>query len=108
MPQRPFLRFLLSLEALQVHLLCSVLIVVLSISLWTGEAQPDYGWGLLFTIVAWPVLIGLMWYSKRLDERMVVEHVVESITAPEKLRRKRVMWRRGSLVFLVSVAGALA
>jgi hypothetical protein len=45
--------------------------------------------------------------SHRLDGKMEVEHAIESITAPEKLRRKRVLWRRGSLAFLVGVASAL-
>ena len=59
MPQRPFVRFLLSLDAIQVHLLCLCVIVVVSISLWEGKPQPDYAWALLFAIVAWPVLLGL-------------------------------------------------
>lgn len=101
------MRFLLSANAIQVHLLCTTLIVVLSISLWTGEAQPDYGWGLLLTVCMYPVLLGLMWWSDRLDERAAVEHLIESLTAPERLRRKRRWWRRGSLVFFVCVAAVL-
>jgi hypothetical protein len=106
--RRPFTRFLLSANALQVHLLCVTLIAVLSISLWTGEAQADYGWGLLFAIVVYPILLGLVWWSERLDEQAAVEHVVESLTAPERLRRKRRWWRRGSLAFFVGVAAWLA
>ena len=48
-----FIRFLVSGNAIQVHLLCLTLIVVLSISLLSGDAQPDYGIGLLFTMVAY-------------------------------------------------------
>lgn len=106
-PRSPFLRFLLTGNAIQVHLLCVTLIVVLSASLWTGDAQPDYKWGLLFTIVFYPVLLGLLWWSDRLDEQAIVEHVIESLTAPEKLRLKRRGWRRGALVFLVGVAACL-
>ena len=89
MARRPLTQFLLSANAIQVHLLCVTLIVVLLTSLWTGDAQPDYGWGLLFTIIVYPILLGLMWWSERLDEKAVVEHIVESLTTPENLRRKR-------------------
>tara|TARA_R110002095_G_scaffold188226_2_gene165505 strand:- start:1181 stop:1687 length:507 start_codon:yes stop_codon:yes gene_type:complete len=97
-------RFLLTANAIQVHLLCGTLIVLLSVSIWNGEAQPDYQWGLLFTIVIYPVLLGLLWWNDRLEEQAVVEHVIESITEPERLRRKRRSWRRGSLVFFFGVA----
>lgn len=107
MARRPFTRFLLSANAIHVHLLCITLIVVLSISLWTGDAQPDYGWGLLFTIVVYPIVLGLMWWSEHLEERAEVEHVVESLTAPDRLRRKRRWWRRAALAALTAVAAGL-
>lgn len=107
MARRPFIRFLLSANAIQVHLLCLILIVILSISLWTGDAQPDYGWGLLFAIVVWPVLLGLMWWSERLNEQAAVEHVLESLTAPERLRQKRRWGRRAALAAVVGVAAGL-
>ncbi|QDU51256.1 hypothetical protein [Gimesia panareensis] len=104
MARRPFLHFLLSANALQVHLLCLTLIVLLSLSIWEGNAQPDYKWGLLFAIVVYPVLLILLWYSDRLEEREAVEHVIESLTEPERLRRKRRAWRRGSLIVFGIVA----
>jgi hypothetical protein len=107
MARRSFKRFLISFNAIQAHVLSLTLIVLLSVSLWNGEAQPDYKWGLLFCIVAYPVVIGLLWWSERLDEQLAVEHVIESLTAPEKLRRKRRWWRRGSLALMVGVAAWL-
>ncbi|MCA9016736.1 MAG: hypothetical protein KDA77_15490 [Planctomycetaceae bacterium] len=106
MSRRPLKRFLLSSNAIQVHLLCLTLIVLLSLSIWEGNAQPDYKWGLLFTIIIYPVLLGLLWWSDRLEEQEYVEHVIESITEPERLRRKRRSWRRNSLVFFFGLAVA--
>lgn len=107
MPRRPFLRSLISADAIQVHLLFITLIVVLSVSLLSGDAKPDYGWALLFAIVVYPILLGLTWWSGRLDEQWAVEHATESLTAPERLRRKRRWWRRGSLAFFAGVAAWL-
>lgn len=106
MSRRPLKRFLLSSNAIQVHLLCLTLIVLLSVSIWEGNAQPDYQWGLLFTIVIYPVLLGLLWWNDRIEEQAAIEHLVESITEPERLRRKRRSWRRGSLVFFFGLAVA--
>jgi hypothetical protein len=107
MARRSFTRFLLSGTAIEVHLLCVTLIVVLSVSLWTGAAQADYGWGLLFTIVAYPITLGLIWWYEHSQERAEVQHVVDSITAPEKLRRKRQWGRRVALAALVGFAACL-
>lgn len=96
-----FLRFLRSGDAIQVHLLCGTLVVVLSVSLWTGEAGDDFGWGLAFSIVAWPVLLGLMWLSRHFDQQIVTEYLEESVSAPQKLIRKRERWRAVSLGFLL-------
>ena len=63
MPRRPFLRFLISADAIQVHLLFITLIVVLSVSLSSGDAKPDYGWALIFAIVVYPILLALAWWS---------------------------------------------
>lgn len=76
-----------------------------------GNAQPDYKWRLLFTIVVYPVLFGGLWWSDRLDaqaveEHVVEEHVVESVTEPEWLRRKCRSWRRSSLVLFFGIAVA--
>lgn len=104
MTRRPLKRFLFSSNAIQVHLLCLTLIVLLALSIWEGNAQPDYKWGLLFTIVIYPVLLGGLWWSDRLDDRAVVAHVIESVTEPERLRRKRRSWRRSSLVLFLGIA----
>jgi hypothetical protein len=106
MPRRPFLNFLVSSEAIQVHLVCLLLIVLLSYSLWTGDAQPDYGWGLLFTVVVYPVILGLMWWSEHLEQKEQVEHAIASVMDPDGLRRRQRFLRRGSLaVFAVIAAG---
>jgi hypothetical protein len=41
------------------------------------------------------------------DRRVVGQSVIESITAPERLRRKRRWWRRFALAGFVGVAGWL-
>ncbi|HUE69451.1 MAG TPA: hypothetical protein VMP01_01070 [Pirellulaceae bacterium] len=104
MHRRPLLRFLVSVEAIQVHLACLALIALLSYSLWTGDAQPDYGWGLLFTVVAYPVILGLMWWSERLEEKEQIEHAIASVMDADGLRRRRRFWRRGALAVLAVVA----
>ncbi|QDT43661.1 hypothetical protein Pan241w_37630 [Gimesia alba] len=106
MTRRPLKQFLLSSNAIQAHLLCLTLIVLLSLSIWEGNTQPDYKWGLLFTIIVYPVLLGLLWWSDRLEEQEAVEHLIESITEPERLRRKRRVWRRGSLIFFFGISVA--
>lgn len=104
MPRRPFLRFLISGQAIQVHLLCLLLIGLLSYSLWIGDAQPDYGWGLLFTVVAYPIVLGLMWWSEHLEQKEQIEHAIASVMDPDGLRRKRHYGRQGALAVLALVA----
>lgn len=104
MPQRAPRQFLLSANAIQAHVLFLTLIVVLSISLWNGEAQPDSLWGLVIAVVAWPVVLGLMWLGWRQDERAAVQHAIEALTDPERLRRKRAGYRRGTLVVVALLA----
>lgn len=107
MPRRPIKKVLLSSRAIQVHLLCITLIVVLSISIWEGNAQPDYKWGLLFTIVAYPIVLWLLWFSDKMEEQAAVDYVVESLTEPEQLRRKQRRWRRWTLTVLFAVSAFL-
>lgn len=107
MTRRPLKRFLLSMDAIQVHLLCLGLIALLSFSIWSGDAQPDYKWGLLFTILIYPALLGFLWWNDRLEEQAAIEHIVESLTEPTRLRKKRQKWRRGALIFLFAASVAL-
>lgn len=72
-PRRSFKRFLLSGNAISVHLFCLTLIVLLSISLLTGDAQPDYALGLAFAIVVYPILLLLVWWSDRADETAAIQ-----------------------------------
>ena len=104
MSKRGFWRFVFSMDAIEAHLLFLTLIGVLSYSLWAGEAQPDYAWGLLFGVVAYPVVLGLMWWQKRSDQEFIEQHLEESQSAPEKLRQRRRNWRKGSLVFFAAVS----
>jgi hypothetical protein len=67
MAKLPFRRFLRTGDAIQIHIVCLLLIVVLSWSLLSGNAQPDYKYGLLFAVVVYPVLLVLSWWSQRLD-----------------------------------------
>lgn len=97
-------RFLLTANANQAHVLCLTLIVVLSISLWNGEAQPDYVCGLEFAVGAWPAVPGLMWLGQRQDERAAVQHAIDSLTDPERLRQKRSGYHRGMQVVVALLA----
>jgi hypothetical protein len=108
MSRKPFWKFVLSWDALEAHLIFGGLILLLSYSLLAGEAQADYGWGLLFAVCAYPVVLGLMWCQEHADEKAAVQHAEESRTAPAQLRRKRQMWRQGSLTFIAVAAIGLA
>lgn len=107
MSRRPLRKFLISGNALQAHLLCGGLIIILSLSFWNENAKPGDGWGLVAAIIVYPILLLLLWTTERALEQAAVEHSIESITAPEQLRRKRRMWRRGSLAFIAALAAAL-
>lgn len=101
MPSPEFRRFLRSGDAVQVHLLFGGLAVVMVIGLVTDEPQPDLGWGLLFAVVAWPIVVWLLWLSKKSDDQFVADHIAESISAPRQLLKKRRRWRSFALGFLL-------
>lgn len=105
--RRPFVRFLLSLQVVPVHLLCGVLVLCLGADVLAGRGQPDYKWGLLFTIVAYPMIIGLMWWQQKLDRDAEVDHVVRSIVEPDEYRVKRERYRRISLFVVGAIAAWL-
>lgn len=86
MSKLPFRRFLRTGDAIQIHVVCLLLIVVLSWSLWTGNAQPDYKFGLLFAVIVYPVLLVLSWWSKRLDP--IVTNTARPVDVSEGLRRR--------------------
>jgi hypothetical protein len=86
MSKRPFLRFLRSGDAIQIHLVF-LLIVLLSWSLWKGDAQPDYRYGLLFALIAYPVLLVLAWWSQRLDP--IVSDVGRPVDMPAQINSKK-------------------
>lgn len=45
-----------------------------------------------------------MWLGWRQDERAAVQHAIEALTDPERLRRKRAGYRRGTLVVVALLA----
>jgi hypothetical protein len=107
MARRSFTEFLLSKNATASHLLFITVVVVFSFCLWSGAVRPEFGWILLITVVGYLPILALMWWYERLEEQAMAKHVVESITAPEKLRRKRRWWRRASLAALMGLAAVL-
>lgn len=59
---------------------------------------------MVFAVIAWPAVLGLMWLGLRQDGRAAVQHAVEALTDPEKLRRKRAGYRRGTLAVVALLA----
>jgi len=93
MSKLPFRRFLRTGDAIQIHIVCLLLIVVLSWSLVTGHAQPDYKYGLLFAVIVYPILLVLSWWSQRLDPIVTTTarpvDVLQQINRKNKSRRNR-------------------
>ena len=86
MSKRPFLRFLRSGDAIQIHAVCLLLIVLLSWSLVKGDAPPDYKYGLLFAVIVYPVLLVLSWWSQRLDP--IAAEVARPVELPRPINSK--------------------
>ncbi len=61
MQPQSFSRFLKTLPAMQFHFLLGVSIVLLAIGLITGGAPQDGKLALLFCVVAYPTVLGLLW-----------------------------------------------
>lgn len=59
---------------------------------------------MVFAVIAWPVVLGLMWLGRRQDELAAVQHAFEALTDPERLRRKRAGYRRGTLAVVALLA----
>jgi hypothetical protein len=88
MPERSSLRILWSWEVIiQVHLLCLVGIVAISIDLANGNAPRDEIYLLLFFVIAYPALLALYWLSQRVDR--VRSHVTKPVLDPDCIRRKK-------------------
>jgi len=87
MSKLPFFRFLRTGDAIQIHIVCLLLIVVLSWSLLAGNAQPDYKYGLLFAVIVYPVLLVLSWWSQRLDP--IVTETARPVEMPPQINSKR-------------------
>lgn len=107
MNQRRIKRFLLSSHAIEAHLVCPFLIVILSVGLWNGNAQPEYALALAFSVIAYPTVLLLSWLADCQIERDAIQYQIEYHTAPEKLRRKRRRWRLGAFAALMAAAWLL-
>ncbi|HUY92303.1 MAG TPA: hypothetical protein VMV10_26415 [Pirellulales bacterium] len=97
-------QFLLSSHAIEAHLICPLMIVVLSIDLLSGRAKHDYRLALVFFIVAYPLLLLLSWWSDRSNERAKARYAIDYHSAPEKLRRQRRRWRLVAFAVLLVAA----
>jgi hypothetical protein len=96
-------RWLWSVEAIQVHVLCLTCIGVLGLALLSGE-QKDYALALVAVVVAYPALLWLVRSKERADERD--RQALRSLAAAEA-RRRRAAQRAGMTVFAVLVGGLL-
>jgi hypothetical protein len=96
-PRRPFLRFLLSSDRIVYHLFALALIIILSVAVATGDA--DVLPLLIMIVIGYPIILVLLWWDKRHDEREARKNFVLALTDPDGLRRKRRRSRRFVLGF---------
>jgi hypothetical protein len=66
----------------------------------------DWLWMLLFLVIGYPFVLVLLWFQQRHATRMAAGEAVEILTEPEKVKARRVKWRRGSILALVAAGGA--
>jgi len=66
----------------------------------------DWLWLLLFLVVGYPFVLFLLWFQQRNAIQMMAREAVETLTEPEKVKARRVRWRRGALLALVATGGA--
>ena len=106
MDPQSFGRFLRSWPAIEAHLLFGGGIVLFSYALLAGEGPEDTGLALLFCVVGYPIVLGLLWYQQKSEVRAELEEAIERETEPEKNRRKRIRYRRFALffTFVISVS----
>jgi hypothetical protein len=67
----------------------------------------DRIWMLLFLVIGYPVVLFLLWFEHRNAQRQFAREVVARLTEPQKVKARRVTWRRYSLVALAAVGGGL-
>ena len=107
------MRWLWSAKAIECHILFWMLGATL-VSLLLGrkaEMQKflpgnDWIWLLLFLVAGYPLVLFLIWFEHRNAPRAFARDVVERLSEPEKVKARRAMWRRGSLVALTAASGA--
>lgn len=104
MNKRFLKQLLLNSHAIKAHLICPLMIVVFSVELFNGNARHDYKLGLVFFIVAYPLLLLLSWWIERSNEREQAQYVIDYHSAPEKLRRER--RRNRAIAFAALLAAA--
>ena len=100
-------QFLWNSHAIKAHLICPLMIVVLSFDLLNGKARHDYKLALVFFLVAYPVLLLLSWWITRSNERAQAQYVIDYHSAPEQLRRERRRERAFAFVALMTVGWLL-
>jgi hypothetical protein len=95
-------RWLWSVEAIQVHLLCLTCLGVFGFALLSGEGK-DYALALAAVVVAYPALLWLVRSKEQADEREL--QVLRSLPVADA-RRRRSVQRAGMTNFAV-LSGAL-
>jgi F0F1-type ATP synthase assembly protein I len=96
-------RWLWSVEAIQVHVLCLTCIGVLGLALLSGDWK-DYALALAAVVVAYPALLWLVRSKERADERD--RQVLQSLPVAEA-RHHRAAQRAGMTIFAALVGGLL-
>lgn len=66
----------------------------------------DWIWLLLFLVVGYPFVLFLLWFEQRNRLRDSAREAIETLTEPQRVKTRRVRWRRGSLVALAVAGGA--
>ncbi len=107
MAPQTFARFLRSLAAIQVHLLFGVAIVLLAVGLITGDAPKDGKLAILFCVVAYPVVLGLLWWQRKSEITTARKDAIEREDRPAEFTRKRNIYRMIVLAILFIVSAGL-
>jgi hypothetical protein len=107
------MRWLWSPKAIQCHIgFWTVGAIFVSLCLGSKEEMQkslpgnDWIWLLLLLVAGYPFVLFLLWFEQRNALRDFAREVAATLPEPEKVKARRVKWRRGSLVALVAAGGA--
>jgi hypothetical protein len=67
----------------------------------------DRIWMLLFLVIGYPFVLFLLWIEHRNAQRQFAREVVARLNEPQKVKVRRLTWRRYSLVAFAAAGGAL-